>query len=61
MTRFICSCNIERFRRLLENEESFERRAVLEQLLADEEEIWTAFYANARDASAEMPRSSKPL
>jgi hypothetical protein len=49
VNRFICSRNIERYRRLLENEPSGDRRVMLAQLLADEEQIWRAFYADGDD------------
>jgi hypothetical protein len=61
MTRLICSRNIERFQRLLDNETSVERRATLEKLLADEETIWSVFYAdevNKRDTSVVRPSPS---
>jgi hypothetical protein len=49
MNRFICSRNIERYRRQLEHEPSGERRAMLAQLLADEEQIWRAYYGDEAD------------
>jgi hypothetical protein len=49
VNRFICSRNIERYRRLLEDEPSGDRRVMLAQLLADEEQIWRTFYADGAD------------
>jgi hypothetical protein len=40
MRKFIAWQNVERYRRLLAYESTESRRAILEKLLAEEEEIW---------------------
>jgi hypothetical protein len=49
MRKFVAWQNLERYRRLLAEATSEQQRAVLEKLLAEEEEIWAGLTDDGPD------------
>ena len=58
MRRFIAWQNVKRYRRLLVCEPTESRRAVLEKLLAEEEEIWAGLMDDDVPVTAAWPPPS---
>lgn len=60
MRKFIAWQNLERYRRLLANEATPERRVILERLLAEEEEIWAGLADEDNCTTGKPPERPKP-